>query len=37
MFAILKIFFLPSFLGKFDSDPDKQEYVSGELIDRAVK
>ncbi|MDR1416234.1 MAG: DUF4492 domain-containing protein, partial [Prevotellaceae bacterium] len=21
MFAILKIFFLPSFLGKFDSDP----------------
>jgi hypothetical protein len=36
MFAILKVFFLPSFLGKFDSPSDKQEYVAGELVDRAA-
>ena len=36
MFAILKIFFFPDYLGKFDSSPDKQEYVSGELIQRAI-
>ncbi|MDR0566671.1 MAG: DUF4492 domain-containing protein [Prevotellaceae bacterium] len=36
MFAILKAFFLPSFLGKFGSPSDKQEYVAGELVDRAA-
>ncbi|MDR1880892.1 MAG: DUF4492 domain-containing protein [Tannerellaceae bacterium] len=36
MFFILKLFFFPSFLGKFKSAPEKQEYVSGELIDRAI-
>ncbi|MDR3181159.1 MAG: DUF4492 domain-containing protein [Prevotellaceae bacterium] len=36
MFAILKIFFFPDYLGKFDTASDKQEYVSGELIQRAI-
>jgi hypothetical protein len=36
MFAILKAFFFPSFLGQFSSPSDKQEYVAGELIDRAA-
>jgi hypothetical protein len=36
MFVILKIFFFPDYLGKFDSLPDKQEYVSEELIQRAI-
>jgi hypothetical protein len=30
------VFFFPSFLGKFSSPSDKQEYVAGELIDRAA-
>jgi hypothetical protein len=36
MFAILKVFFFPDYLGKFDNPPDRQEYVSGELIRRAT-
>ncbi|MCD7936114.1 MAG: DUF4492 domain-containing protein [Tannerellaceae bacterium] len=36
MFFILKIFFFPSYLGKFKSTSDKQEYVSNELIERAI-
>ncbi|MDR3184226.1 MAG: DUF4492 domain-containing protein [Prevotellaceae bacterium] len=36
MFAILKIFFFPDYLGKFNNSSDKQEYVSGELIQRVV-
>jgi hypothetical protein len=36
MFAVLKVFFFPSYLGKFDNSSDKQEYVSGELIQRAI-
>lgn len=35
MFFILKFFFFPNFLGKHDTIEDKQEYVSGELINRA--
>ncbi|MDR0419882.1 MAG: DUF4492 domain-containing protein [Prevotellaceae bacterium] len=35
MFAVLKIFFFPSYLGKFDSADKKQNYVSNELIQRA--
>ncbi len=35
MFFILKLFFFPNFLGKFNSDSEKEEYVSGELIERA--
>lgn len=36
MFFILKLFFFPNYLGKFDSDSAKEEHVSGELIQRAI-
>lgn len=36
MFFILKLFFFPNYLGQFDSDSEKQEHVSGELIQRAI-
>lgn len=36
MFFILKLFFFPNYLGKFDSDSEKGEHVSGELIQRAI-
>jgi hypothetical protein len=36
MFAVLKIFFFPDYLEKFDNSPDKQDYVFNELIQRAV-
>ena len=36
MFVILKIFFFPRFLNQFDTTSEKQEYVSKELIDRAL-
>ncbi|MDR1202953.1 MAG: DUF4492 domain-containing protein [Tannerellaceae bacterium] len=36
MFFVLKLFFFPNFLGKFDSKPEKQDYVSNELIYRAI-
>ncbi|MDR1983781.1 MAG: DUF4492 domain-containing protein [Prevotellaceae bacterium] len=35
MFFILKIFFFPSYLGKFEKPVEKQEYVLNELIQRA--
>ena len=36
MFCILKPFFFPRHLGQFQGYPEKQEYVSGELIRRAI-
>lgn len=36
MFVILKIFFFPRYLNRFDSKEAKQEYVSNELIERAT-
>jgi hypothetical protein len=36
MFCILKPFFFPSHLGQFEEESEKQEYVSGELIERAI-
>lgn len=36
MFFILKLFFFPDFLGKFNSESEKEEHVSGELIERAI-
>lgn len=36
MFAILKIFFFPKHLNQFETTPEKQEYVSSELIERAI-
>ena len=37
MFAILKVFFFPRFLNQFDTDAAREEYVSQELVDRALK
>lgn len=36
MFFILKLFFFPNYLGKFDSDSEKENHVSNELIQRAI-
>ena len=35
MFFILKLFFFPNYLGRFDTEAEKGEHVSGELVDRA--
>ena len=35
MFFILRLFFFPNYLGQFDTEAEKEEHVSGELIDRA--
>jgi hypothetical protein len=34
MFAILKIFFFPRFLGRFDTEAERQNYVREQLIER---
>lgn len=36
MFAILKIFFFPSFLGDQPTEVDKSDYVGQELIERST-
>lgn len=36
MFAILKWLFFPDFLGKFGGEEAKSEYISSELIHRAI-
>jgi hypothetical protein len=36
MFCILKPIFFPRFLGRFGNTSAKQEYVSGELVQRAI-
>ncbi|MDR1499592.1 MAG: DUF4492 domain-containing protein [Tannerellaceae bacterium] len=36
MFCILKPFFFPRHLGQFKGEPERREYVSDELIRRAV-
>ena len=36
LFFVLRLFFFPRFLEKYGSDREKQEYVSGELIQRAI-
>lgn len=36
LFVILKIFFFPDYLRKFNTPEEKQEYISSELIDRAI-
>jgi len=36
MFVVLRIFFFPRFLNRFDTVSDREEYVSGELINRAI-
>ena len=34
MFAILRLFFFPDFLGKFDSDAERENYIREQLIER---
>lgn len=36
MFVVLKMFFFPRYLNQFSSTTEKEEYVSQELIDRAL-
>ena len=36
MFYILRLFFFPNYLGQFDSDSEKENHVSNELIQRAI-
>lgn len=36
MFVVLKIFFFPRYLNRFDSVAEKEEYVSRELVERAL-
>ena len=35
MFFILRLFFFPNYLGQFDTEAEKEEHVSSELIHRA--
>jgi hypothetical protein len=37
MFVVLKIFFFPRYLNRFDTATEKEDYVSRELVDRALK
>jgi len=36
MFFILKIFFFPRYLNQFDTKSEKEDYVSKELLERAL-
>ena len=33
---VLRLFFFPDFLGRFGSDREKADYISGELYERAI-
>jgi hypothetical protein len=36
MFVVLRIFFFPRYLNRFDTRAEQEDYVSGELINRAI-
>jgi hypothetical protein len=36
MFVVLRIFFFPRYLNQFDTHTEQVEYVSSELINRAI-
>jgi Na+/H+ antiporter NhaD/arsenite permease-like protein len=36
MFVVLRLFFFPRFLNRFDTVSEKEEYVSNELIHRTI-
>ncbi len=36
LFFILRLFFFPDYLGRFDNDGEKGNHVSNELIRRAI-
>lgn len=35
MFFVLKLFFFPNYLNRFDTDAEKEDHVSSELVNRA--
>jgi hypothetical protein len=35
LFVILKMFFFPRYLNRFETRAEREDYVSGELIERA--
>ncbi|MGM9758657.1 MAG: DUF4492 domain-containing protein [Parabacteroides sp.] len=37
IFVLLKLFFFPDYLGRFGSEAEKGDHVSGELIERAIQ
>lgn len=37
IFVLLKLFFFPDYLGRFGSEAEKEDHVSGELIERAIQ
>ena len=36
LFVILKIFFFPRYLNRFDTVAEKENYISNELVERAI-
>ena len=36
MFVILKIFFFPHYMNRFDTTAEKEDYISNELVERAL-
>ena len=36
MFVVLRIFFFPRYMNRFETTTEKEDYVSTELIDRAL-
>ena len=36
MFVVLKLFFFPRYLNRFDTTEEKENYISKELVDRAL-
>jgi len=36
MFVVLKLFFFPRYLNRFDTTAEKENYISKELVDRAL-
>ena len=36
LFVVLRIFFFPRYLNRFDTATEKENYISNELIDRAL-
>ena len=37
MFVVLRLFFFPRFLSQFHTETEKEDYISKELIDRALQ
>lgn len=37
LFAILRVFFFPNYLGKMQTEAEKSDYVGTELVERRIK